>query len=216
MSAPDLGYVHHVEPGDGPLTLLLLHGTGGNEQSLVALARDLAPGIRLLSPRGDVLEGDQPRFFRRLSPGVFDVDDLARRADALARFVGAAADAYGFDPLRVVALGYSNGAVTAAALLLVQPRLLAGAVLFRPMVPLQPRVLPDLTGVPVVIYAGQHDDQCPPEQVNALAELLRAARADVALHWQDAGHKITRTELDAARGWLAELARAGDAPPHAS
>ena len=102
----------------------------------------------MLSPRGNVLENGMPRFFRRLAEGVFDEEDVIRRAHELADFVGAAAARYEFDPERVIAVGYSNGANIAAAILLLRPEVLAGAVLFRAMVPLVPPVLPNLAGTP--------------------------------------------------------------------
>jgi phospholipase/carboxylesterase len=202
--ASSLGFVHHYEAGSGPLTLLLLHGTGGSERALVGLARDLAPGAGLLSPRGKVLEGDQPRFFRRLREGVFDEADIRLRARELSEFMAAAARSYSFDPARVAAFGYSNGANMAGALLLLHPEALAGAVLMRAMVPLVPDRLPDLAGTPVFIGAGRHDDMIPTDQPRALAELLRRAGADVTLLWQDTGHKMNAAELESARRWIAE------------
>ena len=123
-------------------TLLVLHGTGGDEHDLLPLGRAIAPGATLLSPRGKVLEHGKPRFFRRLAEGVFDVDDLKRRAAELGDFVGAAAAPYGFDTSRLTAVGFSNGANIASALLLLRPEVLSRAVLFRAMVPLEPDPLP--------------------------------------------------------------------------
>lgn len=202
-----LGFVHRyvspVEPGRG-ITLLLLHGTGGNEDDLLPLGRQLAPGAALLSPRGQVLERGLPRFFRRLAEGVFDVEDLITRARDLAGFVRRASAAYGFDPRRVVAAGYSNGANMAASLLLLHPRVLAGAVLFRAMVPLEPPAPPDLTGVPVLLSAGRHDPLISVEGAERLADLLRRAGAHVTLRWHEVGHGLTAAEIAAARAWLAE------------
>jgi phospholipase/carboxylesterase len=198
-----LGFVHHYEAGTKPLTLLLLHGTGGDEQALVPMARALASGAHLLSPRGKVLEGMQPRFFRRLAEGVFDEQDLILRAGELAAFVEAAAREYGFDANRVVAMGYSNGANIGGALLLLHPGTLAGAVLLRPMVPLVPDPLPDLRGVKVFAAAGRYDELVQAEQSEAIATLLREAGADVTLRWHDAGHRLMQAELDEAARWLA-------------
>src|SRR5262249_16993263 len=147
-----LGFVHRFVPapsaGSGT-TLLLLHGTGGNENDLLELGQTLAPNAALLSPRGKVSERGMPRFFRRLAEGVFDIEDLKFRTQALADFVASAASAYGFDPGKVIAVGYSNGANIAVSMLLLRPATLAGAVLFRPMVPFVPAVPPDLSGKPV-------------------------------------------------------------------
>lgn len=200
---PAIDFVHRYMPGSSGATLLLLHGTGGDENDLVPLGRQLAPGANLLSPRGQVLEQGMPRFFRRLALGVFDETDLARRAADLAAFVAAAAERYGFDPARVWALGYSNGANIAAALLLLHPRTLAGAALLRPVLPLEPPARPDLAGVPVRLAAGRDDPYAPHERVEALAERLRGGGAEVELAWSEAGHGLLPRELDATAVWLA-------------
>src|SRR5499433_2520532 len=140
---PQPYFIHEFVPGDSDRTLLLLHGTGGSERDLIPLGRELDPNASLLSPRGKVLENGMPRFFRRLAEGVFDLDDLRQRTHDLAAFVAAASEAYQFDPRRVIAVGYSNGANIAASLLLLHPETLAGAVLFHAMVPLIPEKLPD-------------------------------------------------------------------------
>lgn len=199
---PAVGGVHRFEPGRSGVTLLLLHGTGGDENDLVALGRELVPDANLLSPRGPVLEQGMPRFFRRLSLGVFDEADLVRRSGELGRFVRDAATRYGFDPARVVALGYSNGANIAAALLLLDGGALAGAALLRPVLPLEPRALPDLAGKPVLIAAGRRDPYSPIERVEALADRLRQAGAAVELTWVDGGHGLEPGELDQVGAWL--------------
>jgi predicted esterase len=162
----------------------------------------LGNGSGLLSPRGKVLESGMPRFFRRLAMGVFDIEDLKYRTHELARFVQTAAQHYGFDPDKVTALGYSNGANIAAALLLLHPRVLAGAVLLRPMVPLVPDLLPDLNSVPVFIAGGRRDPIVTPEQTGKLAELLRQAGAEVDVHWSQAGHELGAGELTQVKEWL--------------
>ena len=202
-----LPLVHRwVAPGSGapPVTLLLLHGTGGSENDLIPLGRALAPAAGLLSPRGAVEENGLPRFFRRLAEGVFDIPDLTARTHELAEFVLAAASAYAFDARRVVAVGFSNGANIAGALLQLRPELLAGAVQFRPMVPLVPAPLPALAEVPVLVAAGERDPIVPRAQTERWVDLLRREGADVTLRWGPAGHAITRAEVDAARAWLAE------------
>ena len=200
------GFTHRYQPpadsAPGAPTLLLLHGTGGDETSLIQLGRALSPGAGLLSPRGRVLEGEAPRFFRRLAEGVLDQDDLARRTAELAGFIGVAATEYGFDAGRIVAVGFSNGANIAASVLFRNPGLLHGAVLLSPMLPFEPERLPDLTGTGVFIGAGQTDPLVPASQVEELASLYEQAGADVTLHWEAGGHRIAPTELDAARTWL--------------
>jgi phospholipase/carboxylesterase len=198
----DPEFIHRFEPGAGADTLLLLHGTGGDEGDLVPLGRRLEPKANLLSPRGQVSESGMPRFFRRLDVGVFDEPDLVRRAGDLGRFVRGAAKRYGFDPARVRALGYSNGANMAAALLLLDPELLAGAALLRAVLPLEPPLPPDLSGKPVLIAAGRRDPYAPIARVEALAKLLIRAGAVVDLRWTDGAHELDPVEIDAVREWL--------------
>ena len=192
-------------PSSGsPVTLLLLHGTGGNEDDLVGLGKTLLPGAALLSPRGKVLENGMPRFFRRLAEGVFDMDDLARRTDELAGFVSRASGAYGFDGKRVVAVGYSNGANVAASMLFSHPDALAGAVLLRVMNAFGPRV-PDVAGKKILIEAGTQDRLIQREQPETLARLLKNGHAEVTLRWQQhAGHQLIQSDVDDAKRWLAE------------
>lgn len=205
MTATDLGFIHrYVAPtAHGAPTLLLLHGTGGDETNLLGLGPLLAPGAALLSPRGKVLENGMPRYFRRLAEGVFDLDDLHARTGELADFVAMAATTYGFDPHNVIAAGYSNGANIAASLLLLRPETLAAAVLFHPMVPLVPDTLPDLSSVPVFAAGGRRDPIVRPEETERLVALLGEAGADVTLHWEQGGHNLSADELDAARTWMA-------------
>lgn len=208
MIADEWGYVHRFVDGAPTCrtTLLLLHGTGGNENALVELGRLLHPQAALLSPRGNVLENDMPRFFRRFAEGTFDQEDLRARTAQLAEFVTSAANAYRFDLERVIAVGYSNGANIAGSLLLSRPKLLAGAVLFHPMVPFQPQPLPDLTGVPVLISAGKADQIAQPEGTRRLEALLKSCTAAVTTHWQSGGHNIARDEVDQAVNWMSEHA----------
>jgi predicted esterase len=155
-----------------------------------------------VSPRGKVMEGGAPRFFRRLSPGVFDLPDLALQTDALAAFVDAAAKTYHLDRDRIIAVGFSNGANIAASLLLKRGAHLRGAVLLSPMLPFEPEVVPDLKGVSVFIGAGEHDPMASRETVERLESVLREAGATVTMHWTKAGHSITKEELAAAQEWM--------------
>jgi predicted esterase len=208
MTSPrELGLRHHYEPGQRELpTLLLLHGTGGSEESLLPLGRALLPGAGLLSPRGAVLEHGQPRFFKRLAEGVFDQEDLKLRTAELALFLQDAAIAYGFDPERVVAVGFSNGANIASSLMLSGTGALSGAVLLRGMVPFEPAALPRLDGIPVLISAGQEDPIVPLQDVERLATLLRESGAAVELLLQPGGHGLTKGDVVAATNFLAQLA----------
>ena len=202
MSAGDLGFAHRFFPGESGATLLVLHGTGGSEDDLVPLGRELAPGAAILSPRGKVSEYGAARFFRRLAEGVFDHEDLVFRTHELAEFLEAASREYGFDPSNLVAVGYSNGANIAASLMLLPPRLLRAAVLFRAMVPFEPEEPVDLTGMPVFLAAGQMDRMIPPQNTQRLAEILTEAGADLDVRWRDTGHALTYEEVAEAKEWF--------------
>jgi predicted esterase len=206
---PELSFVHHYQPGKtaGSPTLLLLHGTGGNEQDLLPLAPELLPDAGVLSPRGKVLENGMPRFFRRLAEGVFDLDDLRFRTGELADFVTAAARLCGFDATQVVGAGFSNGANIAASMVLLRPGVLARAVLFRAMVPLVPDPLPSLPGTPVLVSNGRTDPIVAAAETERLAALLRASGAEVTLAWQAAGHHLVQEDLIRAREWLGSSGR---------
>lgn len=189
-------FIHRSEPGRGR-PLLLLHGTGGDEEQLLGLGRMLAPDAPLLSPRGKVLEDGMPRFFRRISEGVFDEDDLRDRAKELAQWVDAHAD----QP--PIAVGFSNGANIASAMLLSAPHTLAGGILIRAMVPFKDTQNPPaLNHARVLILAGLADPIVPDGQPDALADLLKRAGAQVTLAWQPAGHQLGGGDIQAARDWL--------------
>jgi phospholipase/carboxylesterase len=210
MSTPDLGFIHQFVPGTRPgaTPILLLHGTGGNENDLLSLGEALAPDAPLLSPRGQVLENGMPRFFRRHAEGVFDLDDLRRRADELARFVAEARTRYELGDTAPIAVGFSNGANIAAALLLLHPGTLSAGLLLRAMVPLVPDPLPALRDVRVLIAAGRHDPIAGPRQTQELADLLTRTGAEVTVHWSVAGHNLTRDDLQAGARWMSEVSTA--------
>jgi phospholipase/carboxylesterase len=206
----ELGFEHVFEPGRTGWTLLLLHGTGGDEHDLVPLGRQLAPGAALLSPRGKVLESGMPRFFRRLAVGQLDIPDLLVRTDELAAFITDAESAYDLDPDRIVAVGLSNGANIAASLLLGHAgptrSVLRGAGLLRPMLPYEPDRNPGLGGTDVLIASGEHDPYSSPEQVARLVEILRSAGAEVTATLEPgAGHNLTQNDLARLAGWIAKL-----------
>ncbi|MEH3145640.1 MAG: alpha/beta hydrolase [Methylobacterium frigidaeris] len=191
-------FAPETRPGRPPL--LLLHGTGGDESDLLGLGRTVAPGAALLSPRGPVSENGMPRFFRRLAEGVFDEADLRARADQLADFVAAARAEYGLPA--PMALGFSNGANIAAALLLLRPETLAGAVLLRAMRPLAAPPRPDLAGRPVLMLSGSLDPIAPEATATALAGDLSAAGARVEHRTLPAGHGLSQADIALARAWL--------------
>lgn len=198
----DLSHIHRFVPGNRheATPLLLLHGTGGDENDLLPLGQAIAPGASLLSPRGQILENGMPRFFRRLAEGVFDEDDLRRRANALADFVNDARKRY--DLPAPIALGYSNGANIAAAVLQLRPEIFAGAILLRAMVPLRDTPVVDLAGKPVLIVSGQFDPIIPTSNSQRLAVELAKAGADVQHRTLPIGHQLSQADLTVAQDWL--------------
>jgi len=198
-------FTHVYEPGTTDWTVVLLHGTGGDEHDLVPLGRQLAPGAALLSPRGQVLEGSMPRFFRRLAVGQLDIPDLIERTDELAAWMRARTAEHGRDPERVVAAGLSNGANIAVSVLFRHPDLLRGAALLRPMLPYEPDAQPDLSGTDVLIASGTQDPFAPLDQVRRLAQILDDGGATVTAHVQEAGHGLTQQDLVDTATWFAAL-----------
>lgn len=200
-----LPFIHRFEPAtrlEAP-PLLLLHGTGGDENDLLQLGRLLSPGSALLSPRGKVIENGMPRFFRRHAEGVFDEDDLRVRANELADFVESARSAYGIG--RPVAVGFSNGANIAAAVLLLRPDALAGAILLRAMVPLAHPPKVDLSGKHILMVSGDHDPIVPRENAAQLASLLSARGAQIESHSLPIGHQLSQADLTLGRRWISGL-----------
>jgi phospholipase/carboxylesterase len=200
----NLGFLHRYVPAENGSrrVLLLLHGTGGDENDLLPLGRDLEPNAALLSPRGNVSENGMPRFFRRFAEGVFDEEDVIRRAHELADFITAAAAKYDFETRQLTAVGYSNGANIAAAMMLLRPGVLPEAVLFRAMVTLSNPPPADLNGTRVLISAGSSDPIIPQENAERLAAALRARGAAVQLEVQEAGHGLNTVDLALAKQFL--------------
>lgn len=196
--------IHVLERGHDPdaPVLVLFHGTGGTERDLLGLGRRISPDSTLLGLRGNILENGMPRFFRRLAEGVFDMEDLVQRTKEVYDFLQLAADDYGLDRSRFVAVGYSNGANIAASLMFHYADAFRGAVLHHPMVPIRGMELPDLTGTPVFIGAGTNDPICAPSETEELQQLLEGAGAQVTMHWESYGHQLTQTEAAAAAAWF--------------
>lgn len=210
-----LGFIHHFIPSNKnqerpkgktpPATLLLLHGTGGNEEDMIPLGQQIDSEAAILSPRGKVLENGMPRFFRRLAEGVFDIEDLKFRTYELADFLERASKVHRFDLQRLVAVGYSNGANIAASCLLLRPDILSYAVLFRPMVPIVPEPLPDLSSKHIFISAGLHDPIVPIQETENLFNLLKKSGADVSINWQNNGHELILEEIRKVKDWLRSM-----------
>jgi phospholipase/carboxylesterase len=204
-ATPVLSFTHRFEPAADPTRppIVLLHGTGGDEDDLLPIGRVIAPGSALLSPRGKVIERGMARFFRRRSEGVFDEDDVRFRAHELADFIGAARAAYGF--AAPIAVGYSNGANIAAAILLLRPDALAGAALMRAMAPLADPPKADLAGKPVLLISGERDPMAPAASAARLAQTLTGAGAIVRREIAPRGHQLTQADVAIARDWLDRL-----------
>jgi len=202
----DLGFVHIFAPAEKPNspTLLLLHGTGGDERDLLGLGRELWPGAALLGVRGKVLENGVPRFFRRFAEGVFDVDDLMTRTNELAEFIDTAAEYYGFSKRHLVAAGYSNGANIAASLIFLHPHYLAAGVLFRAQVPFRPDLVRNFSELSVFLAGGMRDPIVPRDQTEQLAAILQIGGADVSMFWHRGGHELGNDDIEAAKKWLAD------------
>ncbi len=195
-------HLHHPPAPGESRYLLLLHGTGGDERDMGALGRIVAPAFGQLAPRGQVLEGAAHRFFRRLAEGVFDVPDLRRRAGELADWVVAAAAHYRIDRSRLAAVGYSNGANIASAMLFLRPDAFGDAVLLRPMVPFEPDPAIDLVGRRILALGGSLDPVTPPDHLDRLADLLSRRGASVERRVTPAGHGLVRADLEAVARWL--------------
>src|ERR671911_2467751 len=208
-SSSELGFIHQFIPSSATqdkVTFLLLHGTGGNEQDLIPLGRELNPRAAMLSPRGKVLESGMPRFFRRLAEGVFDIEDLKFRTHELADFVEKASKVYSFNLRYAISVGYSNGANIASTMLLLRPEVTFSAILFRAMVPFIPEKVPNLMGKNIFIGAGEYDPIVSPEQAKMLFRLFKDAGANVILHWQkNSGHELGYDDISAAKDWLSDL-----------
>ena len=205
-----LGFIHRFIPSNRkeakaktPLaTLLLLHGTGGNEEDLIPLGHEIAPEVAILSPRGKVLEAGMPRFFRRLAEGVFDIEDLKFRTNELADFIENASKLYSFDLEYIIAVGYSNGANIASSLLLLRPEILSAAILFRPMVPFIPDTLQNLISKNILICAGEWDPIVPRQNTEKLLDIFKKAHTNVSIYWQKSGHELGQEEILTAKEWL--------------
>lgn len=192
-----MSFAHIHEPGDP--TLVMLHGTGGDEREMAAFGRRLSASAGILSPRGQEPERGMNRWFRRLAEGVFDEENLRTRTEELADFVVATVP----DAKRI-AVGFSNGANIAAAALLLRPEAFDGAALLAPMVPLSPELLPDLAGKPILMVCGENDPMVPRANALALATMFETAGADLTLHWHAGGHGLSETEMNVTAAWIAK------------
>jgi phospholipase/carboxylesterase len=195
-------HLYQPPPGADRRTLLLLHGPAGDEHELLPLASLLWPTAGILSPRGQLDVDGEWHFFRRFEGGTCDLGDLERRATQLAQFVAGAARVYRFEPREVVAVGYSDGATLASTLLVGNPEVLAGAVLFRSATPCMPERIKAVPGTPVLLAGGSHDPVITPEDTGDIAGMLRVAGATVTVSLQPAARQIVPEDVEQAREWL--------------
>ena len=218
MTINDLGFIHRfiqsspssssiarTNDKKSKLTFVLLHGTGGNEDDLIFLGKQIEPAASILSPRGKVLENGMPRFFTRLAEGVFDIEDLKFRTNELADFVQKCSLHYKFDLHNTIAIGFSNGANIAASTILLHPEVLKGAILFRAMVPLVPDNLPDLSNKHILLSAGLSDPIVSTKQTQNLYNLFHKTGANVQLKWQHSSHNLIPDDIVYAKEWLIKI-----------
>jgi phospholipase/carboxylesterase len=184
------------------LTLVLLHGTGGTEEDLIFLGKELEPTASILSPRGKVLENGMPRFFRRLAEGVFDIEDLKFRTHELADFIQKCSLHYKFDLNQTIAVGFSNGANIATSILLLHPEILQGAILFRAMIPLIPNPVPDLSTKKILLSAGVNDPIVSRTETEDLYRLFQKTNTNIVLKWQQSSHNLVQEDISIARKWI--------------
>ena len=201
-ASSNLNKKQRIKDDNDSLTLLLLHGTGGNEDDLIPVGQMLSTSASLLSPRGKVLENGMPRFFKRLAEGVFDIEDLKFRTKELSDFVKEASNIYSFNLDKTIAVGFSNGANIAASLLLSYPETIKGAILFRAMVPFIPDNMPNLSSKKVLLSAGIFDPIVSKSQIEGLLNILQKSGADVILKWQESGHNLSQMDIFNAKEWL--------------
>jgi predicted esterase len=198
-------FIHRFLPGTTKSTVLVLHGAGGDENDLLPVARSLAPGAAFLSPRGKAREGGAARFFARVSPDVFDENEILSRTAELEAWVRAAVEKYGLDASRVFAMGFSNGASIAGTMMLLHPGTLAGALLLRPRSVLEPAKFPELNGAPVLVIAGERDEKSPASAAERLARQLGRAGAAVEMAMLDAEHGLTPQDFSLGKSWFQKV-----------
>ena len=184
------------------LTLVLLHGTGGNEEDLIFLGKKIEPNASILSPRGKVLENGMPRFFRRLSEGVFDLEDLRIRSHELGDFIQKCSLHYKFDLENTIAIGFSNGANISVSMLFLRPEVLQGAILFRAMVPFIPDPLPNLSSKKILLSAGLEDPIVSRNETENLFRLFQKTNAIITLKWQPSSHNLIQEDILVAKPWI--------------
>ena len=205
MEFQPLKYIFHPGSDENANTLLLLHGTGGDETDLIPLADKFGKGINTLSLRGNVSEHGMPRFFKRLGMGIFDEEDLRFRTEEMVQFLIEISATEGFDPGKIIALGYSNGANIAGAALINYPDFLSGAILLRPMQPF--KVLPSFESIrktPVFMSSGKFDPTVNPSDTHSYVNDLKLAGFTVEHVNLNTSHNLTQEDISLAVEWYAK------------
>ncbi|KGD66982.1 hypothetical protein LG45_16340 [Flavobacterium aquatile LMG 4008 = ATCC 11947] len=196
-------YVYKSSGNPEAMTLLLLHGTGGNEHDLIPLATYFGSDINILSLRGNTNENGMPRFFKRLAMGVFDEEDLEFRTHEMVTFIKELAEKEKFDATKIIALGYSNGANIAGATLFLHPNFLAGAILFRPMLPFHHQEIQfNFNKTPIFLSSGNQDTMVSSGEIENYVEALNFAGFDVTNFTINTGHNLSQLDLDLAVEWF--------------
>ena len=200
----EYNYIFVPSDNNSDLTLILLHGTGGDEYNLLDIGKKLDPHAHLISPRGNVLEGQYNRFFERLSEGVFNEADIKKRSIDLSSFIESAKEKHDLKTTNIIAVGFSNGANIAASILLLYPQVLDGAILLRAMLPIKPPEKPNLSNKPILLLSGINDRMMAESKVKELAELFQAGGANLTHEWQNAGHNLTYQDIEISAKWLSD------------
>ncbi len=194
-------YIYEEPKNNAPI-YVLFHGTGGDEHDLVPLVKAMHPDAGVLSLRGEVNEHGMNRFFKRIRPGVFDLEDLARRTNDINQFLDEVSKKYDFKKQDLIAIGYSNGANMIASLLMQCGPIIKGAVLMHPMVPRRDLDKQDLSDISILVTAGKHDAICPVSETNDLVTLLTEMNANILVKWFSGGHEITQYEVETIKDWI--------------
>jgi len=187
--------------GSNNRTLVMLHGTGGNEYDLIDIAKMIDPNANILSIRGNVLESGMPRFFKRIAPGVFDLDNLVDETKNLYHFLKQSEELYNIKRENIIVIGYSNGANIAGSILLHENHPFKYAVLWRPMVPLKKNEINDLSGVNIFIIASKQDPIVKEEESKELDDMLRLRGAHTTMRWVESGHQLTMKDIELTKAW---------------
>lgn len=188
--------MHHVYvKGNSDHVIILLHGTGGNEHDLLTLSNYIDQDATKIGIRGRILESGMPRYFKRLSPGIFDTENLIEESHWLKKTIESLCDQYELNDKKLHVLGYSNGANIASSLNFHYPQLFLTSLLFHPMLPFETFDYPPLKHQNIFIAAGKNDPIVPHDQTLELASTYQKFGANVEVFWSYSGHQITQASI---------------------